>query len=336
MNKVKIIAEIGPNHNGSFIRAKKMIKKISSIGVDAIKFQIGKPENVYSADSFKANYQKKFDKSKSIVEMSKKNQLDLNDHIKLFYFCKKHKIKYACSAFDLESLKKLDKNVNLPFYKIPSGEIHSLDILNYISKQKKTIILSTGMATLNDISNSLKILKRNGNKKIILLHCVSSYPTDDNRLNLNFMDTLKKKFNLEIGFSDHSKGELACLAAVSKGARVIEKHITLSKNLIGPDHKSSFTIEEFKILVKKIRNLEKILGKYSKKFSKDEINVKTVSRKSIVTTKYLIKNHKIIKSDLAFKRPGTGISPLEVNSIIGKKIKKAIEKNKIIKKSHIK
>jgi len=313
MNRVKIIAEIGPNHNGSLIRAKKMIRQISTIGVDVIKFQIGDPELVYSKDSFKANYQKRFDNSKSIIEMSKKNQLKLTDHIKLFYFCQKYRIKYACSAFDLESLKKLNKKVNLPFFKIPSGEIHSVDILKYMSKQKKNIILSTGMATLDEISKSLKILKKNGKKKIILLHCVSSYPTEDSKLNLNFMDTLKKKFNLEIGFSDHSKGDLACLAAVSKGAKVIEKHVTMSKNFVGPDHKSSYTIREFKNLVKKIRNLEKILGKNIKKFFKDEINVKKVSRKSLVTTKDLSKNHKIAKSDLTFKRPGIGISPLDIN-----------------------
>lgn len=139
MNKVTIIAEIGPNHNGSILRAKKMIKQISTIGVDVIKFQIGDPDKVYSKDFFMADYQKKFDKSKSIIEMSKKNQLRLEDHVNLFNYCKKNKIKYACSAFDLESLKKLNKKVSLPFFKIPSGEIHSIDILNYISKQKKKL-----------------------------------------------------------------------------------------------------------------------------------------------------------------------------------------------------
>ena len=335
-NKVTIIAEIGPNHNGSITKAKMMIKKISKIGVDVIKFQIGNPDLVYSEDSIMANYQKKFDKSKSIIEMSKKNQLSLSEHIKLYNYCRKHKVKYACSAFDLKSLENLHKKVNLPLFKIPSGEIHSLDILNYISKQNKKIFLSTGMASIDDISKAIKILKKNGKKKITLLHCVSSYPADNNKLNLNFMDTLKNYFNLPIGFSDHSLSDLGCLAAVSKGARVIEKHVTISKKLIGPDHKSSFTISEFKKLVNKVRDLEKILGKNNKKFFKDELNVKKVARKSIVTNKELKKNHKIRYSDLAFKRPGTGFSPLEINLVIGRKTKVTIPKNKFIKSSLIK
>jgi sialic acid synthase SpsE len=335
-NKVIIIAEIGPNHNGSFTKAKSMIKEISKIGVDVIKFQIGNPELVYSKESFKANYQKRFDNEKSIVKMSKKNQLSLSEHIKLYKYCKKLNVKYACSAFDLDSLKKLNKRINLPFFKIPSGEIHSIDMLKYMSQQKKKILLSTGMATIDEISSALKILKRHGNNNISLLHCVSSYPTKNEMLNLNFIDTLNSFFNLPVGLSDHSLSEMACVSAVSKGARIIEKHITTSKKLIGPDHKSSFTIPEFKKLVEKIREVEIILGSDDKKFSKDELNVKKVARKSIVAEKKIEKNKKIKYSDLTFKRPGTGISPIEIKSIIGKRAKITINKDRVIRKFFLK
>jgi N,N'-diacetyllegionaminate synthase len=332
-NKVLIIAEIGPNHNGSFQKAKKMIKEISKIGVDFVKFQLGDPKKVYSSESIMADYQKKNDKKiKSIEKMSQKNQLSLSEHVKLYKYCKKLNLKYSCSAFDLKSLKDLNERVSLPFFKIPSGEINSLDILEYISKQNKKIILSTGMSSLLEIKNAVNILNRHKKKDITLLHCISAYPAKHEMVNLNFMNILEKKFNCKIGFSDHTLTELSALAAVAKGARVIEKHITTSKKLIGPDHKSSFTIKEFKYLIKKIRQLELILGDGKRFFSKEELNVKKVSRKSIVAAKEIKKGKKITISDIVFKRPGTGISPLKFKEIIGKRTMKTLHPNTIIKK----
>lgn len=336
MKNVYIIAEIGPNHNGSFKLAQKMITQIAKTGVDAIKFQLGDPDKVYCLDAFKANYQKITDKSKSIIEMSKRIQLKRQDHIKLAKLCKKNKVTYLCSAFDLDSLIFLDKKINIPLFKIPSGEINSIDMIHYIAKKKKKVLLSTGMASFKEIKNTINKLKKYGNKDITIMHCVSSYPAQKKYLNLNIIDSIKEKFDQEVGYSDHSLGDEASLAAVAKGARVIEKHVTISRKFNGPDHKSSMTILELKNLIKKIRTLELILGSRRKNFSKDEKNVQKVARKSLVTARELKKNTIIKKSDILFKRPGTGISPNDLNKIVGKKINKTIKSNRLIMLKHIK
>ncbi len=335
-NKTFIIAEVGPNHNGSLKLAQKMIRQIAKTGVDAIKFQLADPDKVYSLDSFKANYQKKTDKSKSIIEMSKRIQLKKEDHIKLANLCKKNKIIYSCSAFDINSLVFLDKKIKVSFFKIPSGEINSSDMIQYIAKRKKKILLSTGMASYQEIKDTIKNLKKFGNNKITIMHCVSSYPAEKKHLNLNIIDEIRERFNLEVGYSDHSLGEEAVLAAIAKGAKIIEKHVTVSRKLNGPDHKSSMTIPELKDLVRKIRTLELILGTRKKTFSASEQNVKRVARKSIVSARYLKKNTIIKKKDILFKRPGTGISPNDLKKILGKKTIKDIGKDKLIKLKDIK
>ncbi len=330
--KVFIIAEVGPNHNGSVKSALKFVDKLSKTGADSIKFQLGNPEKIFSDDSFKPKYQQQIKKNLNIKEISKKNQLSQLDHLKISNYCKKKNIIYSCSAFDLESLKFLDKIIKVPFFKIASGEIYSLDMLKYLSKQKKPIIISTGMITLNLLPKILKILTKFGNNKIIIMHCVSAYPADKDSLNLNVINTLNKKFKYPIGYSDHSLGEDACLAAVSKNVSVIEKHVTTSNKLVGPDHKISMTINNFKNLVSKIRSLETILGSSKKNFSKKELNVHKASRKSIVSSRDLKKNQRITKHDICFKRPGIGILPLNISQIIGKRLKINVKKNKLIKK----
>ena len=330
MKKTFIIAEVGPNHNGSYKIAKKMINLLKSSGVDAIKFQLANPEAVYSQNAFKADYQKKNTKKGSILEMSKKLQLTKNNHLELSKLCKKYKIKYMCSAFDLQSLKFLVETINVNPVKIPSGEITSLDILQYLSKYKGEIFLSTGMSNLNEIKKSLRILNKNFKKKITLMHCVSSYPAISRDLNLNILNSLRKKFKLNVGYSDHSLGESACLAAVAMGSKVIEKHVTLSNHMEGPDHKNSITLKKFILMVKKIRELEILLGNKKKKLLKSELNIQKVARKSIVSKNFLEKGKKINRNDLVFKRPGTGISPMDVNKIIGRRVKKNIKANTVI------
>lgn len=330
MNKTYIIAEIGPNHNGSFKTAKKMISLLKGSGVDAIKFQLANPEKVYSKNSFKANYQIKNTEKGSIIDMSRKYQLSKQDHIELANLCYKNKIDYLCSAFDKESLEFLVKKIKVKYIKVPSGEITSLDILNYISKLKKKIILSTGMANISEIKDAIKKLNKNHKKEIVILHCVSSYPTNKKDLNLNIIREFQKIFKKNIGFSDHSLGNEASLAAVAMGATVIEKHVTISKKMIGPDHASSSSIKDFYSLVKKIRELEKMLGESKKRLLKSEKNTKNVSRKSIVANKDLIRGKTLKSSDIVFKRPGIGISPMKVRSIIGMKLKKNIYANNLI------
>ena len=336
MIKTYIIAEIGPNHNGSFQTAKKMISLLKGSGVDAIKFQLANPENVYSKNSFKANYQIKNTEKGSIKDMSRKYQLSKQDHIKLAKLCYKNKIDYLCSAFDKESLEFLVKKIKVKYIKVPSGEITSLDILNYISNLKKKIILSTGMASIDEIKNAIKKLNKRYRQKIVILHCVSSYPTNKKDLNLNIIKEFQKIFKVDIGFSDHSLGNEASLAAVAMGAKVIEKHVTISKKMTGPDHSSSSSIKDFYSLVKKIRELEKMLGASKKRLLNSEKNTRDVSRKSIVANKDLMKGKIIKPTDIVFKRPGTGISPMKIRSIIGMKLKNNIPANTLILMRHLK
>ena len=330
MNKTYIIAEIGPNHNGSFKIAKKMINLLKGSGVDAIKFQLANPDNVYSKNSFKAEYQKKNTGKGSIINMSRKYQLSKQDHLKLANLCHKNKIDYLCSAFDTESLQFLVKKVKVKYIKVPSGEITSLDMLDYISNLKKKIILSTGMASINEIKDAIKKLSKKRKQNIVILHCVSSYPTNKKDLNLNIIREFQRIFKLDIGFSDHSLGNEACLAAVAMGAKVIEKHVTISKKKRGPDHSSSSSIKDFFSLVKQIRELEIMLGGPKKKLLQSEKNTKDVSRKSLITNKDLIRGKRLKSSDIVFKRPGTGISPMNLKSVIGMKIKKNIPADNLI------
>ncbi len=335
MKKIKIIAEIGVNHNGSIQIAKKLIKKLSKLDIDFIKFQLAKPENVYSLDAFKADYQKKNDKEKSVIDMSKKLQLSRQSHQILKNYCEKHKKKYLCTAFDLDSLKYLVNKLKIPLIKIPSGEIQSYDILQYISNQSKEIIISTGMASFEEIKRALKILNKVKKKKITILHCTSLYPVRKDLINLNILDKIKKKFNHHIGYSDHSMTDEACLGAVAKGASIIEKHVTLNNSMSGPDHKASYNIKNFAKFVKKIRDFEIILGKSKKIISKEENSIKIMARKSIVSKRLLKKGAIIKKNDICFKRPGTGFSPLDMRKILGKKIKRDIKANKVITKKFI-
>ena len=337
-NKTYIIAEIGPNHNGSIKLATKYIKLLARSGANAVKFQLSEPKKALSKDSFPAKYEKNskgFKKNLDIFETVKKRQLTKKNHEKLFKICKKYKIDYLCSAFDIESLKFLNEKLSIRYFKIPSGEILSLDMLEYINKQRKKVILSTGMASFKEIAFCLSKLKMIRNK-IVLLHCVSNYPTRNQDVNLLIMNKLESKFKCQIGFSDHTLSELASVVAVSLGATVIEKHVTLNKKLQGPDHKNSMNIKEFKSMVNKIRDVEKILGNENKKISKKEQEIAKVARKSVVTKIDLYPGMSVTKKNICFKRPGTGILPTNLNKIINKKIKKFLGKDRIILKRHLK
>ena len=241
---VYIIAEVGPNHNGSLERALEMVDKIAATGVDAIKFQMTNPYALYSDDSFKATYQVKNDNAGSAREMSLRNQLSKEGHIAVYNRCKELGIDYGCTAFDMDSLLFLDEHFELPYYKIASGEIFSMDMIDYMSTKHKKIILSTGMATYEEIEQSLALFNRNFKKDITILHCISNYPAPYEEVNLLNMLEIKKRFGYEVGFSDHTIGNECAIAAVAMGASVVEKHVTLDKTLPGPDHKASIDIDE--------------------------------------------------------------------------------------------
>ena len=330
-----IIAEIGPNHNGSLERAISLVKDLANIGVDAVKFQISKLENAYSKDAFKPKYQRENDSEKSPLEMSKKFQLPFEDHLVLSKICKEHGVDYICTAFEMESLNFLTNNIEMPYYKIPSGEILTLDILEHISKQNKPIILSTGMASYEEMEKALEVLKKRNNNPITILHCISNYPVPAKDVNLNVMLEIQSRFQTSVGFSDHTIGNDAAIAAVALGATVIEKHVTYDKNAEGPDHKASSTVEEFAELVKSIRNVDKMMGTSVKVFSERELEIKRAARKSIVSNKILSPGHKIQREDICFKRPGFGFYPIQLDEVIGKEVKKEIEPNRVILKEHL-
>jgi len=330
-----IIAEVGPNHNGNLDTALKFIDELAAIGVDAVKFQIGNPLNSYSLDAFKANYQEGRDKTKSPIEMSKRYQLPFSDHIKLYNRCKEVGVDYSCSAFEMESLTFLWENIPMPFFKIPSGEIFTLDMVDFIAQKDLPIILSTGMSTFEEIQQGLNLFEAHGAKDITILHCVSSYPASPEDINLNVMLELRKRFGRNVGYSDHMLGNEASIAAVALGAKVVEKHVTFDKNDEGPDHQASATIAEFAELVKAIRKVETLMGMSEKVFTEKELGIKSVARKSIVSKTDLPEGHVITADDICYKRPGFGFLPTQRDEVIGKKVKVSIEANRVIRPENL-
>ena len=327
-----IIAEAGVNHNGSIKKALKLIDVAKLSGADAIKFQTFKAKNLATDYAPKAEYQKyKSLKKETQFQMLKKLEFTGAMHKACFKECKKKKIIFISSAFDIESLNYL-KKFKLSYFKVPSGEITNIPYLEALGKFGKKIILSTGMSSISEIKKALKVLITNGTKKnnITLMQCTSAYPAPYDEINLNTIATLRNSFKLNIGFSDHSLGIQAGIAAVALGAKVIEKHLTLSKKLRGPDHRASLDPKEFKFMVQSIRIVEKTLGNKIKKITKSEKKNIYIVRKSIVASTKIKKNEKFSNFNITCKRPGTGISPIYWKKIIGKKAKSFFNKDDFI------
>ncbi len=316
---VFIIAEAGVNHNGSLEIAKKLIDVASTAGVDAVKFQTFKAENIATKKSKKANYQKNVTNQKeSQFSMLKKLELSKEMHLELINYIKNKDLKFLSSPFDLDSIELLN-NLGLETFKIPSGEITNLPYLRQIGKLNKNVILSTGMANIYEVKNALDILVNSGTKKnnITLLHANSEYPTPMEDVNLRAMITIGKKFNVKFGYSDHTLGIEVDIAAVALGASCIEKHFTLDKKMDGPDHKASLEPHELKAMVNAIRNIEVALGTDIKKPSKSEIPNISIARKSIVAKTKIKKGETFTEENLSIKRPGNGISPMKWDDVIG-------------------
>jgi N,N'-diacetyllegionaminate synthase len=327
-----IIAEIGVNHNGKIKVAKKLIDKAKEAGVDYVKFQSFVSDEVVTDYSELAGYQKKKKlKNVSQLDLLKKYELSFKNQKILFLYCKKKKIKFISTPFDTVSVKFLKNKINL--FKVSSTDLGNLPLLNQIGRLKKKVLLSTGMSNLSEITKSIyELVKAGTNKKnITVLHCTSSYPSNFSELNLKSIHYLRDKLRLPIGFSDHSQGIEASLAAVALGATVIEKHFTLKKNMLGPDHSSSLDPLELKSLVVGIRKIEKSIGKYRKKITKNEIQNKKKLKKSIVAVKKIVKGDVFNERNLTTKRPGNGISPIKWYKILGKKAKKTFFKDEQIK-----
>ena len=328
-NKIIIIAEAGGNHNGSLKKAYKLVDIAKKAGADYVKFQTFKAETLVSKNAPKAKYQKKNVKKISHYELIKKLEMSNDMHIKIIKYCKQKKIKFLSSPFCIDSFDLLRK-FNLDFIKIPSGEITNLPLLRHIRKFNNDIILSTGMSNLNEIRKALKILK-NKSRKIILLHCNTEYPTPINDINLNAMRFLKKKFKLDVGYSDHSLGIQVPIIAASLGAKVIEKHFTISKKMVGPDHVASLNPKELISMVKAIRSTEIILGKNKKFVSKSERKNILIARKSLFAARDIEKGEKFSLNNLVCLRPGSGISPINIDKVCKHKAKKKILKGQLIK-----
>tara|TARA_Y100001958_G_C21244219_1_gene573362 strand:+ start:2861 stop:3856 length:996 start_codon:yes stop_codon:yes gene_type:complete len=328
-NKVIIIAEAGGNHNGSIKNAYKLVDIAKKAGADYVKFQTFKAETLVSKNAPKAKYQEKNVKKISHFELIKKLEMSHEMHIKLIKYCKKKKIKFLSSPFCIDSFDLLRK-FNLDFIKIPSGEITNLPLLRHIKKFKNNIILSTGMSNTNEIKRAVKILK-NKNRKLILLHCNTEYPSPVQDLNLNAMLTLKKQFNLDVGYSDHSLGINVPIIAASLGAKVIEKHFTISKRMVGPDHLASLNPKELISMVKAIRSTEIILGKKNKIVSNSEKKNISIARKSLFASRDIKKGEKFSSNNLACLRPGFGISPMDIDKVCKLKAKQFFLKGQMIK-----
>jgi len=325
-----IIAEAGVNHNGSLEMAKKLIDAAMDAGANAVKFQTFKAENVVTEKAEKAAYQKEtIGKGKSHYDMLKALELTEKDFKDLADYAKKKGIIFLSSPFDEESVDLLD-GINVPAYKVGSGEITNFPLLKHIAGKGKPIILSTGMATLGEIEDALRVIRGVGVDDVVLLHCVTSYPAKMEDVNLKAIETLEHAFKSPVGFSDHTPGITVPIAAASLGAVVIEKHFTLDKNLLGPDHKASLEPDELEEMVVAIRDVEKALGSGIKQPTKEEEEIKKVARRSVVA-KIDIANGATITGDmLDVKRPGTGIAPKYMGMIVGTKAKEDIRKDEIV------
>jgi N-acetylneuraminate synthase/N,N'-diacetyllegionaminate synthase len=321
-----IIAEAGVNHNGDLSKALALVDIAAEAQVDAIKFQTYKTEELVDTLAPMAPYQKKNTcLEQTQYELLKALELTHDNYIELQRYCQSLGITFISTPFDIPSVDFLEK-INIPFYKIPSGELTNHPFLQYIACKDKSIIMSTGMADLTEIELAVKAILSTGNKKIILLHCVSSYPADPKDVNLKSIQQLSSYFNLPVGFSDHTLGINVALAAVALGACVIEKHFTLDKTLPGPDHQASLEPDALKALVKGIREIEVAMGNSNKKPSISEIKIAKLVRKSIITKVDIKKETIITEEMLSAKRPGTGISPSEICKVINKAANIDIEK----------
>ena len=326
---VLIIAEAGVNHNGNKETAFSMIDAAKNAGVDCIKFQTFKSEKVVSRIAPKALYQKESTGEGSQEDMLRRLELSFRDFIDLKEYCDKIGICFLSTPFDFESIDFLN-TLDMPFWKIPSGEVTNYPYLEKIALTQKPVVMSTGMCEISEIEDALKVLRDNGTENIKLLHCNTEYPTPFVDVNLKAMKTMEDLFGIPVGYSDHTKGIEVPIAAVAMGAQIIEKHFTLDKTMEGPDHKASLEPHELKAMVEAIRNIEKAIGTGEKIPSLSEEKNKSVARKSIVASKSIKCGDIFTEENITVKRPGSGISPMLWKNVLGKKAKRDFGEDELI------
>jgi N-acetylneuraminate synthase len=334
-SKVVIIAEVGCNHNGDMDVAKQLINIAADCGANAVKFQSFVPENMITTHSPKADYQiRATGTGESQYDRLCRMKVSEEDHEMLVEYCRNKNITFFSAPFD-ETSADLLRKLEVPFFKIPSGEITNLPLIKHVASFGNPMILSTGMANLDEIEDALSVVGDDKKGNIILMHCLSDYPAKWEEANLRAIQTIRDAFHLPVGFSDHTEGIELSLVAVGLGAVIIEKHITLDKNMEGGDHKASLEPHGFKEMVGKIRRLEIALGDGIKKCMPSEENVKKIARKSIVAAKSINKGDVIRKNDLAIKRPGTGIQPKFLSKVINSRAKENISSDQPISWSQL-
>ena len=330
MEKVYIIAEAGDNHNGDFNTALKLVDVAKRAGADCVKFQTFVTEEIISKYAEMAEYQKKnTGKEESQFEMVKRLELSFDEFRKIKEYCDRVGIQFLSTPFDLKSVDFLNE-LGVPFFKIPSGEITNYPYLIKIAHTGKPVVMSTGMCEPDEILAAINVLEKNGSGEITLLHCNTEYPTPLKDVNLYAMRTMKKKFGKKVGYSDHTKGIEVPVAAVALGACVIEKHFTLDKNMPGPDHKASLEPDELGRMVKNIRNIEIALGDGVKRVSESERKNIAIARKSIVARRNIQEGEILTEENLAVKRPGTGINPMQWMEVLGTRAVRDFKEDELI------
>ncbi len=326
---VYIIAEAGVNHNGSIELACRLVDAAKKAGANCIKFQTFRAEKLVSHTAKKAEYQKATMGSTSQQDMLKKLELSDDDFLKIKYYCDEAGICFLSTPFDFDSIEFLNL-INMPFWKIPSGEVTNLPYLLKLAGTGKPVVMSTGMCTMNEIREAIRALTENGTTNIKLLHCNTEYPTPFSDVNLKAMRTMHEVFGLEVGYSDHTKGIEIPIAAAALGAVIIEKHFTLDCNMEGPDHKASIEPDEFAVMVKNIRHIEEALGTGDKVPSPSEEKNIPIVRKSIVAKTNIKAGSILTEENITVKRPGTGISPMKWFDVLGTKAVKDFKEDELI------
>jgi len=324
-----IIAEAGVNHNGDIRLAKKLIDVAKEAGADAVKFQTFHTEELVSRSTEKAEYQIRA-KEKTQYEMLKKLELSFDDFRELKKYCDKKGIEFFSTPYDIKSINFLNE-LGVKRFKIASADLINKLLIEAVAKTKKQIILSTGMATLEEIERTIFLINAFGNRDIVILHCTTSYPTPYSQVNLNTLSLLKEKFDLPVGYSDHTLGIEIPIMAVSLGAKVIEKHFTLNRKMEGPDHFASLEPKELKEMIKAIRNVEEAFGKNEKEITLEEKKNIFFMRRSIHASKDIKKGEVIKTSNIKIIRPFDGINPWFLDKVLGKGTRISIKKDKPIK-----
>lgn len=332
--RVMVIGEAGVNHNGRLSTALRLVDAALEAGCDAVKFQTFRTERLVIPSAPKAPYQKTTVPTRTQFSMLKSLELSFGDFKKIFRHCERTGILFLSTPFDLESARFL-MDLGVEAFKIGSGDLDNAPLLRFCARSRKPIILSTGMSTFLEVRKSFNFLRLNGARCVTLLHCTSNYPTKDTDVNLQNMDTLRKNFRCPVGFSDHTTGNEIALAAVARGASLIEKHFTLDKRLRGPDHRASLTPKELKSLVSGVRRIEACLGSSIKRVLLTERSVRQAVRRSLAADREILKGQRFTEEIISVRRPGTGLSPWNYFNVIGRRARRDIAANVLLRQGDI-